>query len=153
MKASLKHIFVALLLCSLSGCGIVKSNHHHHNSDLSLSKYDTLPNRFQNNKLHFKISIDQEAPKELILVIENLGSQQITFGTPYSIEKWHNHHWYVIPLKKNMGFTAIGILLAPQKQYRQSIDKKNLVDPLAKGHYRLVKKIESEVVAAAFEIH
>lgn len=93
-------------------------------------------------ELNAKLYMDQEtfqaSDREAILTLKNYGPTFIDLGTYYTIEKNVHGTWRVVPL--DLLFEDIGIHLRPNAEYEQKID----LEPLTKGHYRVVKDIHGD---------
>ncbi|GGB63620.1 hypothetical protein GCM10011409_45850 [Lentibacillus populi] len=120
------------------------------------SEYGVLSNEVHEQNMYVKLYLPQsEFPDSVETIpfkVKNLGSTTVTFGMEYLVEKYIKGNWYVIPYKSNVGFIMIAQLLKPEEIYKDQVPMDLLDYRLTEGRYRIVKKIDSKILGAEFQI-
>lgn len=151
MKLNRLLIFACFIcIVTLAGCN---------KESLVESKYGSLPSN-DGVEIHFTHNKYPDSVKTMNLDITNNGSAAITYDVRYQLEIWKNGHWYQLPFKKDIGWSAIAFLLKPKESAKLTVSSDVLKEPFTKGKYRLIKKFYTTgssnrkiiTVAAPFEI-
>ncbi|WP_078427326.1 immunoglobulin-like domain-containing protein [Alkalihalobacterium alkalinitrilicum] len=77
--------------------------------------------------------------EEVLLEINNLGTDNVGFGEYYQIEKRQDDGWYKIPFLDNVAFIDIGYFIHPGVSEEMKILTKNLDYHFPTGQYRIIK--------------
>ena len=75
-----------------------------------------------------------------ILTIKNCGPNEITFGSPYKIEKFIDEEWVEVP-DVPWAWDAARRILSPGQSFRQSVD----LSGFSPGDYRVGTTVRDEV--------
>ncbi|KGP73460.1 immunoglobulin-like domain-containing protein [Pontibacillus yanchengensis] len=148
---SLIHIFIFIAAC------------HGDNSIQSLERESNegdLPTEYVNKETKIVMktekSIYSMAANEIKITVENQGSNPLSFGTFYRVEKFKEGTWYEVPFEKKTEFNDIQLSIKANESYNQEVLTKLLNYHLTQGLYRIVKEFESEnedfKIAAEFTI-
>jgi len=101
--------------------------------------------------------LPEEVTKNSInyLRMENHTKQNLSYGTPYTIEYFNNNNWERIPFPDNWGFEDI-LLHIPAGEIKEGITKLySIVEECNEGitgKYRIIKEIENHSLVAEFEV-
>jgi hypothetical protein len=83
------------------------------------------------------------ADERPVLSITNYGSNVVTYGSEYKIERRKGESWIeVSPFPPNSAWTAVAIIVRPGETRKQSIK----IDGLEPGEFRLSKTVRDEVI-------
>lgn len=77
----------------------------------------------------------------LDLSIMNQSSKHCSIGEDYAIEYNFEGDWYVVPIKPNTAFPAIGYIIEPGEERSFTVELKEYFDVLPSGHYRIIKEM------------
>ena len=77
----------------------------------------------------------------LDLSIMNQSSKHCSIGEDYAIEYNFEGDWYVVPIKPNTAFPAIGYFIEPGEERSFTVELKEYFDVLPSGHYRVIKEM------------
>lgn len=155
----LKKIFliaaVALAVMLVAACSSEKTK-----PLTTLSSYGEISNQASTEEA--KVEMNTEQPSysasidKVTLKIKNDGPTTLTFGTPFTLEKREQGKWYVVPMRSDIAFTSIGLLVEPGERREDQISMSDLDYTLTKGEYRVIKSFSANekeiIVAARFEI-
>ena len=91
-----------------------------------------------NDSVQMEIKPDSITPLGCTVTITSSTALEITYGSPYTLEKKKGDTWYVEGTDR--AFDAIGIILAPKQTNEEALtwDKE-----LSSGQYRIVKQFTS----------
>lgn len=90
------------------------------------------------------------------LSLKNITPHNLSFGTPFTIERWDNGKWQETSLTDGMAFTEQLIILPPGQTYKTTVYLNMLQDSISPGVYQIVKNVhmdgESYNIGAPFQI-
>jgi len=102
-----------------------------------------LPLSVKLNKDTFSVNDKAE------LIFINRGTKELTYGSPYHIERLEGEEWVEVTLFPSpYAWTAVAMILPPKGTNRQEIK----IDILEPGHYRVHKKVDIEGGKATFTL-
>lgn len=78
--------------------------------------------------------------------VENHGTQEVTYGEPYTLEVWRDDAWHTIPFWNAETFTLISYRLEPGESRATSIRLGAFDHVFEEGRYRVVKDIGGDRV-------
>ena len=90
------------------------------------------------------LSISTEFPsykkdtKEIKLIIKNNTNEELYYGYQYQIEVKRKDGWYVVPVKDELSFIAIAVMLPPNAEAEYVVSLEHLAQKPATGRYRVV---------------
>lgn len=147
-------LFLVMVLFLTAGCG--SNNEEKQKKLTNKSDHGTLSNKVHEQDIYAKLYLPQsEFPtsvKTIPFKVKNLGDTTVTLGMEYRVEKYKKGYWYVIHFKPNVGFIKIARLLKPVEIYKGQVSTDLLDYSLTEGRYRIVKKVDSKILGAEFQI-
>lgn len=93
-----------------------------------------------------------EGSKKLTLELKNNGTEDVFYGSEFSIEILNGTNWEVVPAVSNLMFTEIAYTLTAGSSKDFVIDLSSLNPILTAGNYRVVKNMNGVLFYAEFEI-
>lgn len=132
----MKKIFICLILL-ITGCGMAKS----------ISPFTEVST---DNNIYINIDSSSIASDSLNYTLYNNTDSDIAYGVDYYIESSENGKWYAYNVE--VSWIEIAQITSAHSSSEQTISWENIYGKLNKGQYRLIKKINNEIISAEFEI-
>jgi hypothetical protein len=82
--------------------------------------------------------------EEPILIIRNQGTNTVSFGSYYWLQRHQDVDWVTIPFRENVGFPDWLVILEPGEKCREKIRFGGLVEAPGEGRYRIAKELSIE---------
>ena len=84
--------------------------------------------------------------------VENNGTDSITFGAPYEIERYHNGTWESLPAAEDTAWNDIAYVVEPGEKWSNAFSFFPYNYTVTDGRYRLIKEIDGKLYSAEFTI-
>lgn len=118
---------------------------------------ESEPEQTDNQSVRAELDKERYSVKEpvLIMTIENLSDQNLTFGDPYELLREEGGEYQLVPMKENTGWHDILHVLLPGGKSEQKMDLSVIYEGLEPGNYKLSKSAaleeEDDEAAASIE--
>lgn len=149
MKKSIGIIIIMIFMLTMSACG--------KNLDIDslvLSEYGELDDAGIVMSITDE-SVTTETDTVMIEYINNTDTE-VVFGEEPYLEIESEGSWYVVPIKEDVAWVAIGYILPPGGSDEKEFSLKFYYENLDPGHYRIIKTFFADsgniVAAVEFDI-
>lgn len=142
MKTKIFSFFIILFILFLSGCESKIGEESPHGNNV---------NQLEGVSIEFAEELYKPEENRFELITVNQSEEEITFGVAYSLEYLNEDTWHIVNPNEEMSFILIAHILEPNSQSSEEIDM-TFYEPLDIGHYRLIRQINDEILAAEFSV-
>lgn len=127
------------------------------------SKYENISNTYKGEDVQISMNSSKDFYTsfldEITFEMKHQGKGNVTFGTPFIVERYKDGGWYKVPFQGNIGFDGIGLTLnSNHDTYKQTVYMSDYGLDFEKGVYRFVKEFDIEdsrkefTLAAVFKV-
>ncbi len=107
---------------------------------------ESEPEQTDNLPVHMELDKEVYSVKEpvLIMTIENLSDQNLTFGDPYDLLREEGGEYRLVPMKENTGWHDVLNVILPGGKTEQKMDLSVIYEGLDPGNYMISKSAALE---------
>lgn len=143
-----KRTFVLIMLAALwgGGCG------QREGSSLEEAPEQTIA--AEQNGITMETAQAHYPPdvEEIGLVIQNSSSEEMFYGKHFTLEKYEEDVWRIVPFPEGAAFIEIALIVPPGEKAEEAVSMSLFNQPLEEGTYRIVKQIGDVTLAAPFDV-